>query len=109
MECMDKILLFIPMYNCEKQIIRVLKQLKPEICAYLSEIIIINNCSTDNREQKVEKYLRSRNFNATIKLLRNDANYGFGGSLKVAFNYAVTNGFDWIMILHGDDQGSILI
>ena len=51
---MDKILLFIPMYNCEKQITRVLAQLTEEICSYLSEIIIINNRSTDCGEANVK-------------------------------------------------------
>ena len=46
---MDKILLFIPMYNCEKQIVRVLDQLTPHVCELLSEVIIVNNRSTDNR------------------------------------------------------------
>ena len=32
----DKILLFIPGYNCEKQIIRVLNQLNEEIMEYIS-------------------------------------------------------------------------
>lgn len=45
-----KILLFILKYNCEKQITRVLKQFTDEVCSYLSEIIIINNRSTDNGE-----------------------------------------------------------
>ena len=35
---MNKILLFIPMYNCERQIVRVLGQLDEEIQKYLSEV-----------------------------------------------------------------------
>ncbi|WP_096736296.1 dolichyl-phosphate mannose synthase [Brachyspira sp. G79] len=30
-----------------------------------------------------------------------------GGSHKVAFNYAIENNYDYIIVLHGDDQGSI--
>ena len=47
---MDKILLFIPMYNCEKQIVRVLSQLDAQVCSFLSEVIIVNNRSTDGGE-----------------------------------------------------------
>ena len=47
---MVKILLFIPMYNCEKQIVRVLGQLKPDVCRELTEVIVVNNRSTDNGE-----------------------------------------------------------
>jgi glycosyltransferase involved in cell wall biosynthesis len=102
-----KILLFIPMYNCEKQIIRVLKQLTPLICQYLFEVIIINNCSTDKGEQTVQSYLQNNAFWCPLKILRNDDNYGLGGSHKVVFQYAIQNGYDYLIVLHGDDQGSI--
>ena len=54
-----KILLFIPMYNCEKQIPRVLDQLTEKVISNLSEVIIINNRSTDQGEQVVQQYLAS--------------------------------------------------
>lgn len=102
-----KILLFIPMYNCEKQIPRVLGQLTDEVCSYLSEVIIINNRSTDNGEAVVEKYLKTHDLPVKTSLFRNDDNYGLGGSHKVAFQYAMDNGFDYAILLHGDDQGDI--
>ena len=43
----DRILLFIPMYNCEKQIVRVLEQLNGEISDYITETVIVNNQSTE--------------------------------------------------------------
>ncbi len=105
---MDKILLFIPMYNCEKQIVRVLGQLQDEICQYLSEVIIVNNRSTDHGEEAVQKYLNSHSFPIKISLLRNNENYGLGGSHKVAFQYAIQNKFDYVIVLHGDDQGDVV-
>lgn len=102
-----KILLFIPMYNCEKQITRVLGQLTDEICSYLSEVIVINNRSTDNGEKAVVRYLEEHALPVKISLLRNDVNYGLGGSHKVAFAYAVNHEFDYVIVLHGDDQGDI--
>ncbi len=102
-----KILLFIPMYNCEKQIPRVLDQLTDEVISYLSEVIIINNQSTDQGEQVVWQYLTSHSLSVPVSLLRNDQNYGLGGSHKVAFDYAIKNKFDYVIVLHGDDQGEI--
>ena len=103
----DKILLFIPMYNCEKQIPRVLGQLTDEVCSYISEVIVVNNRSTDNGENAVIQYLKENKPPVKISLLRNDENYGLGGSHKVAFQYALDNNFDYVIILHGDDQGQI--
>ncbi|MCR5249872.1 MAG: glycosyltransferase family 2 protein [Lachnospiraceae bacterium] len=103
----EKILLFIPMYNCEKQITRVLDQFTDEVSRYFAEILILNNRSTDDGEQAVRDYLAGHEFATTVRLLRNNENYGLGGSQKLAFDYAVKNGFDYVVMLHGDDQGSI--
>ena len=103
---MDKILVFIPAYNCEKQIVRVLAQFDEEVLKYVTEIIVINNRSTDNTEMVVAAFIRQHP-HLPVKLLRNKENYGLGGSHKVAFGYAMDNDFDYCMVLHGDDQGSI--
>lgn len=103
----DKILLFIPMYNCEKQIVRVLGQLNDEVQRYISEVVIINNRSTDHGEEAVQTYVKEHPLHIPFTLLRNNDNYGLGGSHKVAFDYAMKNGFDYVIVLHGDDQGHI--
>ncbi|MFI3173008.1 MAG: glycosyltransferase family 2 protein, partial [Eubacteriales bacterium] len=103
----DRILLFIPMYNCEKQIVRVLGQLDSEIQEYISEVIVVNNRSTDDGEAAVTRFVEERDMKIPVNLLRNKENYGLGGSHKVAFAYAVTHGFDYFVVLHGDDQGHI--
>lgn len=103
----NKILLFTPMYNCEKQIVRVLGQMTDEVASYISEWVIINNRSTDNGEKAVMDYVSAHGMPVKVTLLRNDENYGLGGSHKVAFDYAKKNGFDHVIILHGDDQGDI--
>lgn len=104
----EKILLFIPMYNCEKQIIRVLNQLKKEeVQKYITEIIVVNNRSTDKGEEKVKEYITSNKFSSKITLLRNKENYGLGGSHKVAFKYAKEKGYQYVIVMHGDDQSEI--
>lgn len=102
----EKVLLFIPGYNCERQISRVLGQLEDNVLKYFSEIIMVNNRSTDKTEEVVKDWISEHN-GISVKLLRNDENYGLGGSHKVAFDYAIKNGFDYIIVLHGDDQGDI--
>jgi glycosyltransferase involved in cell wall biosynthesis len=102
----DKILLFIPAYNCEKQIVRVLGRLGPAEMAFIKKIIVVNNRSTDGTEQAVQDYMRSH-ANMPITLLRNRENYGLGGSHKVAFRYAIEHRYDYVIVLHGDDQGSL--
>ena len=80
----SKILLFIPAYNCEKQIVRVLGSLYAEVMRYISEVIVVNNRSTDGTEDAVREFMRTHTY-IPMKLLRNKDNYGLGGSHKVAF------------------------
>ena len=102
-----KILLFIPMYNCAAQIPRVLSQLTNDVRSVLSEVIIVDNRSTDDSVAAAEAALTG-DWQIPVRILRNDHNYGLGGSHKVAFNYAIANAFDYCIVLHGDDQGSIV-
>ncbi len=103
---MPKILVFIPMYNCEKQISRVVAQFDEETQKLFSELLIIDNRSTDNSLQVAINSIQTlSSLKATV--VQNNNNVSLGGSHKVAFNYALENNFDYVIVLHGDDQGSI--
>ncbi len=103
----ERILLFIPAYNCEKQIPRVIAQLTPEVRERLTECIVVDNRSTDGTQAAAIRALEPLAGKLRGCVLMNDENYNLGGSHKVAFNYALDNGFDYLIVLHGDDQGSI--
>jgi dolichol-phosphate mannosyltransferase len=102
----ERILLFIPMYNCERQIGRVVGQLTPEVSTFFEEALIVDNRSQDGSQQAAADALKSLT-KIRGKLLVNNENYGLGGSHKVAFEYALANGFDYCAVLHGDDQGRV--
>lgn len=101
-----KIMVFIPAYNCENQIERVLQQFTPEIASIFAEIVVIENRSVDGTLDAAQKGL-SKITACKATLLQNDANYNLGGSHKVAFNYCLKHGYDYLIVLHGDDQGNI--
>lgn len=94
------------MYNCEHQITRVLNQFDQKITQYIPEILIVNNRSTDKSEEvAISCALKMTNTKVTV--VRNNDNYGLGGSHKVAIDYAQKHNYDHVIVLHGDDQGSI--
>jgi len=101
----EKILVFIPMYNCEKQITRVIARIRGEAANYITELIIIDNGSTDNSIKAALEAIKGCTVKASVR--QNKENYNLGGSHKVAFQYAIDNAFDFLIVLHGDDQGSI--
>lgn len=103
----DRLLVFIPCYNCGAQISRVLNQFDKKTASYFSEILLLDNGSKDNTVSIATKAAKQvSGINITIG--RNRENYNLGGSHKVAFQYAATNGFSHVVVLHGDDQGNIL-
>ncbi|MDD3370313.1 MAG: glycosyltransferase family 2 protein [Alphaproteobacteria bacterium] len=103
----DKILVFIPVYNCERQIGRVLEQFRsPEVSRWFSEILVLDNGSKDKSIDVATAAAQSL-AGVSVKIARNLQNYGLGGSHKSAFAYAIENGFTHVALLHGDDQGSI--
>lgn len=102
-----RILVFVPMYNCAAQIGRVVAQFNTEIQRKFTKIIFVDNQSTDGSLETVKSAIGAIN-NVDVEVLRNKANYGLGGSHKVAFLHALKHGFDYIVVLHGDDQGSIV-
>lgn len=104
---MQKILLSIPIYNCENQILRVLESLK-NCSNVFDEIILFDNGSTDNTLKNTLKYIsKNQKKNDEYKLFQNENNINLGGSHMNIFDYFLSNDFDYLLVLHGDDQGDI--
>lgn len=102
-----RLLVFIPMYNCAPQIARVLAQLQdPRVQNLISGVVCVDNRSTDDTAAAAAKALAELPLPSRV-LLRNDENYGLGGSHKVAIDFGRAEGYSHLIVLHGDDQGSI--
>jgi glycosyltransferase involved in cell wall biosynthesis len=102
----DKTLIFVPCYNCETQIKRVISKLDQQVINQVNEVLILDNRSKDDTLQEAIKAAKCTR-NLTIKIAQNQENYGLGGSHKAAFRYAIENNYDYVIVLHGDDQGDI--
>lgn len=95
------------MYNCAPQIGRVLQAFEDAHTAdHFAGVLCVDNRSTDDTLQAAQTAL-SRTVVRERTLVRNNGNYGLGGSHKVAIRFAIDNGFTHLVVLHGDDQGSI--
>ena len=102
----EKIIVFIPMYNCESQIPRVLSKFDESVCKIFDEILIVDNGSTDD-SIKSAKLAAEKHENIKITIVKNVESYKLDGSHKVAFNYALKDSYDFLVVVHGDDQGDI--
>ena len=100
-----RILLFIPVFNCEKQIPRVISKIDRSIQDYINEVLIIDNRSYDHTLDAA--VAASSALETKVTILRNTMNYNLGGSIKRAFLYALEHKYDYMITLHGDDQADI--
>lgn len=89
-----KIIAIIPAFNEEKNIRRVIEDIKkhqPKV-----KIVVINDASTDNTEIEVKKS------GETVITL--PFNLGIGGAMQTGFKYAKENDFDIALQVDGDGQ-----
>ena len=84
--------IIIPAHNAEKEIDRAIESVNKQTFNDY-EIIVIDDCSTDNTYKVLEKY-------NNIKIIRNEKNIKAGGSRNKGIDYA--NG-DYIIFLDADD------
>lgn len=73
-------------YNGEDFIIEQLNSIRLQSCK-ADEVIIIDDCSTDNTTTIVEKYIVENNLSNTWKLLKNKTNYGWKHNFISGLNY----------------------
>lgn len=102
----DKVLVFIPAYNCSEQIGRVLDQFRGRIAPWVAQVLVLDNHSTDSTVEAATVAAGGLD-SVDVVVARNRENYGLGGSHKAAYEYAEREAFTHVVTLHGDDQGSI--
>ena len=101
-----KVLIFIVCYNAEHTIEPVLNRIPQEIWGnknYYSEVLIIDDQSFDRTFYKAHEYSRLYP-DRHLTVLYNPKNQGYGGNQKIGYCYAIRQGFDAVVLLHGDGQ-----
>jgi glycosyltransferase involved in cell wall biosynthesis len=102
-----KLLVFIPAYRCAPQITRVLDQFDEAMQARVHTVMVVDNQSPDQTLSAAIERGKAVFTHCRFMAWRNQDNYGLGGSHKAAFRYAIAQGFDHLLVLHGDDQGRV--
>ena len=107
MPAAQRILVFIPAYRCAAQIVRVLDQFDERTQRAIDTVMVVDNRSPDATLEAAIARGRERFRHCNFIAWRNADNYGLGGSHKAALRYAIEQGFDTLVVLHGDDQAHI--
>ena len=96
-----RVLIFIVAYNAERTIQNVLQQIPAAMAQFDTHILIIDDSSHDRT------FERALDFQASgfpITVLVNPVNQGYGGNQKIGFHYAIEEGYDFVVLLHGDGK-----
>lgn len=98
-----RVAIFIVAYNAERHIERVLRRIPSWVAERLAEIFIIDDHSSDNTIAAAERVDWPPHY-APLRLYRTPYNQGYGGNQRLGYLYAIEQGFDIVVLLHGDGQ-----
>lgn len=90
----ERVLFIIPAYNEEENIEKVLKEIKKD--APFADIVVINDCSTDNTKNIVEKN--------NVKCIDGIFNLRYAGAVQTGLKYAYQNNYDYVIQFDADGQ-----
>ena len=96
-----KIVIVMPAYNAAKTIESVFERIPADFWQKLSNVIVVNDGSTDNVVEVLER-LKQKYKNITV--LTHNPNRGYGPAQKTGFTEAMRIGADIAILLHSDGQ-----
>lgn len=101
---MQRVLIFVVAYNAESTLRQVIHRIPHQIFdRYETEILVIDDASIDDTfaicNELIDPYS-----NVSLTVLKNPLNQGYGGNQKLGYQYAIREGFDYVILLHGDGQ-----
>jgi glycosyltransferase involved in cell wall biosynthesis len=98
-----KILIFIPAYNAANTIPLLLDRIPETLKKKVKEIFIVDDASSDDTYLIAVDYKQKSNLK-NLRIIKHKENKGYGGNQKFAYQYAIDNDFDIVVMLHGDAQ-----
>lgn len=90
----EKILVLIPCYNEEENIVNTVERLRAA-CPQV-DFLVINDCSTDRSAELLKRH--------GYPFLDLPVNLGIGGGVQCGYRYAAANGYDVTVQMDGDGQ-----
>ena len=99
----NRVAVFIVCYNAERHIGEVLGRIPDWVSSQLAEVFVIDDSSADSTVQQAvaAKWTEA---NASLRIFQTPYNQGYGGNQRLGYHYAIAQGFDIVVLLHGDGQ-----
>jgi glycosyltransferase involved in cell wall biosynthesis/SAM-dependent methyltransferase len=98
-----RVAIFIVAFQAEHFIADVLDRIPPRLRDLFAEILVIDDSSSDLTFETARLAAERMGFN-NVTVLRTPFNRGYGGNQKLGYLHAIKQGFDYVVLLHGDGQ-----
>ena len=92
-----KVAIILLNYNGASDTIECIESIKHSVYTNY-EIIVVDNCSTDNSVEQLEKY----SINADFTLIRSKKNNGFSAGNNIGIKDIIKKDFDYVLLLNND-------
>ena len=97
-----KILIYIPAYKAAHTLASVFRR-APASVKNSADFLVVDNASPDKTYEAALECKRKK-LAPSITAIHNKTNQGYGGSQKIAYRYAIKQGYDYVVMLHADGQ-----
>jgi glycosyltransferase involved in cell wall biosynthesis len=98
------VLIFVIAHRAEATLARVLEQIPAELFErYDVRVLVIDDASADDTFGAGSRWAAGHR-ELDVSVLQNPRPSGYGGNLKLGFEYAIVEGFDAVVLLHGDGK-----
>lgn len=98
-----RIAIFIVAYNAASTLRQVLDRIPEEVWAKVEEVFVFDDSSKDDTYLVGLGY-KALHGKAKLSVFRNEKNLGYGGNQIRGYQYAIKQGYDIVVLLHGDGQ-----
>lgn len=93
------LLIIIPAYNEERNIISVLDELEKPQIAEIADVLVMNDASSDNTNWMV----KARNHAVVTHVF----NLGYGSALQLGYKYAIRYNYKYVIQMDADGQHDV--
>jgi len=99
----NRVAVFVVCYNAERHIEKVLNRIPAWIAEKLAEVYVIDDSSSDDTLHKAVEAKWSC-VGVPLRVFKTPFNQGYGGNQRLGYLYAISRGFDIVVLMHGDGQ-----
>jgi len=95
--------IFIVTFNAITTLNKVLRRITPDVWRNVEQVVVFDDASEDATFE-LAVGIRAMTDLPKLRVLKNQKNLGYGGNQKLGYRYFIEQGFDVVVLLHGDGQ-----